>query len=396
MIFVTGGTGFLGNAIISRILATYPQERVAVLVRAASDQQAREKLLASFSHLREFRDESSLQKSLTAVRGDLSTPGLGISIPNRTMLEESVNSIYHSAANTHLSLPYEEAHATNLDGTERVLELACRIAEKNPSLRFNHISTAYVAGDTSSVVTPDMLDLDVRFRNSYEETKAKAESMVRSHSDKFTVVVFRPSIIVGDSTTGITSSFNVLYIPARIVITGLLKVIPALPHIPFDVVPVDYVAESIASTHRLDLQSGSAFHLSAGVGRESNPAEVLDLLFRTAKNFNSIRVPQKPAFIAPEILQRALHSVSNLANNLYHTSVYRQFERIAAGHLPVFKQLLPFVPYMISNPRFETTLKHDFLEDVIKPAPLFHQYAENIFKYCLETQWGKNPSCCTI
>lgn len=389
MIFVTGGTGFLGNAIISRILSKYPHERIAVLARAGSEEEAAHRVYSSFSHLREHLGEEGLKKALIPVRGDLSEAGLGITPFNRSFLEESVSSIYHSAANTHLSLPYEEAKAANLEGTEKVLELARAIAVKNSSLRFNHISTAYVAGDTSSVVSANSLNLETRFRNSYEETKAKAEALVRSHKDEFNVVVFRPSIIVGDSITGMTSTFNVLYIPARFVIAGILKVIPALPHIPFDVVPVDYVAESIANTHNLDISSGSAFHLTAGVGRESSPAEIIDLLFRAARDFNSAKVPQPPVFLPPELIQRAINSVSNLANNLYHTSAYRHFEKIASGHLPVFKQILPFVPYMISNPRFDTSVNIESLQNVIKPAPLFHHYADNIFKYCLETQWGK-------
>jgi thioester reductase-like protein len=389
MIFITGGTGFLGNAIVTQILTRYPNERVAVLVRAENDDIACRKLYQSFSHLRDRVNEKTLRSSLIPVRGDLSEDNLGISDYNRSLLHESIQSIYHSAANTHLGLSYEESKATNLDGTVRVLALASEISERNSRLRFNHISTAYVAGDTSSIVTADRLELNKRFRNSYEETKAKAESLVRAHSNKFTTVIYRPSIIVGDSRTGITSTFNVVYIPARIIIMGLLKVIPALPHIPFDVVPVDYVAESIANAHGSHIPTGSAFHLTAGVGRESSPAEVLDLLFSTAKHYSSKRLPQKPVFIAPELMQKAMNSVSNIANNIYHTSVYKQFEKIASDHIPVFKQLLPFVPYMISNPRFDTEATLESLENIISPAPLFNQYAENIFRYCIQTQWGK-------
>jgi thioester reductase-like protein len=392
MIFITGGTGFLGNAIISQILTRYPNERVAVLVRAQNNEVASKKLFNSFSHLNKRFSEKTILSSLIPIKGDLSEENLGISDYNRSLLHESVQSIYHSAANTNLGLSYKESKATNLDGTLRVLSLASEISERNSRLRFNHISTAYVAGDTSSIVTADRLVLDKRFRNSYEETKAKAESLVRAYSNKFTTVIYRPSIIVGDSRTGITSTFNVIYIPARIIIMGLLKVIPALPHIPFDVVPVDYVAESIAKAHGTNIPSGSAFHLTAGVGRESSPSEVLDLLFSTAKHYSSKRLPQKPVFIAPELMQKAMNSVSNIANNIYHTSVYKQFEKIASDHIPVFKQLLPFVPYMISNPRFDTEATLDSLGSIIRPAPLFSQYAENIFRYCIQTQWGK----CTV
>lgn len=396
MIFFTGGTGFLGNAIISQILQSYPDERIAVLVRGGSEEEAKNRLHSSFSNLKDQFSAEEITNRLLPIKGNLDGNKMGISERDYSMLEGSVSSIYHSAANTHLGLDYDESYKINYEGTVKVLDLAKRVRLNNPALRFNHISTAYVAGDTSSVVSSDRLELSGRFRNSYEETKARSEDLVRSYKDDFNVVVFRPSIIVGNSKTGVTSAFNVLYIPARIIITGLLKVIPALPHIPFDVVPVDYVAESISSMHKLNILSGSSFHLSAGLGRESSPGEVLDLLFHTAKNFGSIKVPQKPNFVPPEMLpdmlQRAFSSVSTIANNIYHTNAYKQFEKLVSGHVPVFKQLLPFLPYMISNPRFDTSLSCETLNSYIKPAPLFSNYAENIFSYCLKTQWGKVPA----
>ncbi|HMO19100.1 MAG TPA: SDR family oxidoreductase [Oligoflexia bacterium] len=399
MIFITGSTGFLGNAVLSRLYTRYPHEKFLVLVRAENKEHARKRIISEFKHLKEFGEETDILKRIVPVQGDLESPSLGISQKDREAIIKETESIYHSAANTHLNLPLDQAKQVNLEGTREVLKLASEIvqcisselsfSQRRDNFRFNHISTAYVAGDTTDIVSPDMLDVGKKFRNSYEQTKAEAEMLVRSHQDLFNIVVYRPSIIVGDSVTGMTSTFNVLYIPARLVIMGLLKVIPAFPHIPFDVVPVDYVAESIANSHSLRIPSGSAFHLSAGVGRESSPGEVLELLFHAAKSYSSRRIPQKPGFVSPDILQRTINSMTHLASNLCHSSAYKNFEKIVCEHIPVFRQLLPFIPYMISNPRFDTNTTLKNLGCCVQPAPLFSTYAENIFRYCIESSWGK-------
>ena len=48
-----------------------------------------------------------------------------------------------------------------------------------------------------------------------EQTKAEAEALVRSRLGSLPGVILRPSIIVGDSQTGVTSSFKMLYSPSR-------------------------------------------------------------------------------------------------------------------------------------------------------------------------------------
>ena len=49
------------------------------------------------------------------------------------------------------------------------------------------------------------------FRNAYERSKFEAELMLREEGAHLPLQVLRPSIVVGDSRTGRTSSFNVLY-----------------------------------------------------------------------------------------------------------------------------------------------------------------------------------------
>jgi thioester reductase-like protein len=85
-----------------------------------------------------------------------------------------------------------------------------------------------------------------RFRNTYEQTKAEAEALVRSRLGSLPGVILRPSIIVGDSRTGVTSSFKMMYWPLKIYSRRLWRTVPGYPDAVLDIVPVDYVARAVA------------------------------------------------------------------------------------------------------------------------------------------------------
>ena len=67
---------------------------------------------------------------------------------------------------------------------------------------------------------------------------------------------------MGESDTGWTPAFNVLYWPLRAFSRGLFDEIPALPAAHVDIVPVDYVADALV--HMLDRQDEGVFNLVAG------------------------------------------------------------------------------------------------------------------------------------
>jgi thioester reductase-like protein len=238
------------------------------------------------------------------------------------------------------------------------------------------------------IVNPEQLDLNQDFRNSYEQSKALAESSVRTLEGSVPYFIYRPSIIVGDSITGKTSTFNVLYVPARFIAKGLFRALPALPNIPFDVVPVDYVADAIDLLSRPGNQLGKhrCFHLCAGVGRESSPKEILLILIETINKYyqRTRGLLHMPSLVSPELLSRAFSTLSAAKNSMMH------LEELVTHHIPVLRKTLPFIPYMVSNPRFEMKRTCSALHNLLEPAPLFNSYAETIFRYCLDTNWGKN------
>ena len=55
------------------------------------------------------------------------------------------------------------------------------LAAASPQLRsLAYVGTAYVAGERSDLVREDELAIDQGYRNTYEQTKAEAEALVRA------------------------------------------------------------------------------------------------------------------------------------------------------------------------------------------------------------------------
>jgi long-chain acyl-CoA synthetase len=209
-VLVTGGTGFVGGYLLNRL----DGERLG-LVRGGA---------------------SRLPAGVRPVHGDLVAGPLDL---------PDVRVVVHCAASVSFTESLEDARAINVEGTRRVLAAAAAM----PSLeRFVHVSTAYVGGTHAGEFREGDHDVGQGFRNTYEQTKHEAEYLVRASGLPFRVV--RPSIVVGESTTGWTSSFNVLYPPLHALARGLARRVPADPEAVVDVVPIDHVVDVIEAAMR--------------------------------------------------------------------------------------------------------------------------------------------------
>jgi male sterility protein len=95
------------------------------------------------------------------------------------------------------------------------------------------------------------------------------------------LVIARPSIVVGDSRSGWTPAFNPIYWPPRAFSRGLLDHVPADPRGVADIVPIDYVADSIVALHRLDHVRGAVALVSGdGAVNESQLVELACAAFK--------------------------------------------------------------------------------------------------------------------
>ncbi|HTU79939.1 MAG TPA: SDR family oxidoreductase [Solirubrobacteraceae bacterium] len=243
-ILLTGATGFLGMDALARLLEC-GDEQIVVLVRADDEDGARARLRDALARLYDEPPPAAVASRLSAVRGDLLQPELGLSRRDRDLLVGSVDRIVHCAASISFELALEQAREVNVRGVQRVLELAREIAECGSLRRLVHVSTAYVSGRHAGEFGEADLDVGQEFRNTYERSKHEAERLLRASAADLPLAVARPSIVVGHSVSGWTSAFNVLYWPMRAFERGLLREVPARADSIVDFVPVDYVTDGV-------------------------------------------------------------------------------------------------------------------------------------------------------
>ena len=173
-------------------------------------------------------------------------------------------------------------------GTEHALEFARACQRQGRLRRFAYLSSYAASGTAhSGFFAEDSLPARPVFANEYERTKYQAEQRVREElAAGMPVVIFRPSVTVGDTQTGRIASFNLFYQVARILGSGMLSHWPDLRQRKVNIVPVDYVARAIRRGLEVAWALGRTFHLVSRNGC------LLKDLFDLVKVFPYLRVPK--------------------------------------------------------------------------------------------------------
>jgi HAD superfamily hydrolase (TIGR01490 family) len=152
-IAITGATGFLGTALLERILRAIPDSEAVLLVRpgrrGAADRVRREVLKNScFDRLRgelgaDF--DAQMARRVLVTAGDVAVDGLGLDDRGEKLLA-SCPTVIHSAATVSFDSPLDSAVEINLLGPVRVSDTLKRLHAGGPRPHLIAISTAYVAG----------------------------------------------------------------------------------------------------------------------------------------------------------------------------------------------------------------------------------------------------------
>ncbi len=160
-VLLTGATGFLGQAALERLLSSYPDTHVSVLIRPRGERTATDRLRALlrknvFRPLSERLGAEELarlvRERVTVVEG-----GLG-----SVTLPADLDVVIHGASTVSFDPPVDEAFRTNVSGVADLYEAL------TGSPHVVHISTAYVAGTRKGVVTEVALDHAVDWRLELE------------------------------------------------------------------------------------------------------------------------------------------------------------------------------------------------------------------------------------
>jgi long-chain acyl-CoA synthetase len=345
-------------------------EEVVALVRGRDLAEAREKVRAALASVAPSGADAA-DGRLTVCLGSLGTPGLGLAPADRDRILSTCDRFLHGAATVRFDLPWAEAEAVNVGGTKAVLDLARERQRRGGAVRFDHVGTAFVAGRRTDVVGEEELDGRLGHRNTYERSKFEAERAVREARAEMPVCIFRPSIVVGDSEHGRTSSFQMIYWPLRMYVSGLWRTCPGRPDAPIDVVPVDFVRDALLHLWGRPETVGRAFHVAAGVDGSISLAQIAE---EAAKVFPRVK-PLR--FVDPGPWMRYVHPV------LKHLSFGAPRRIVRRGEF--------YVPYFAANPLFDNRGLRDALAGSGLAVPSVGTYLRRLFQYCLDTDWGRRP-----
>ena len=264
-IFFTGFPGFLGSELLPRVLARTDDDALCLVqpkFRAMAEERARG------------------NPRIRLVEGDITRELDHIDA-------RDIREVWHLAAVYDLAVPRDVGMRINVEGTRRVLDLAARAPRLE---RVHYVSTCYVSGTYPGVWREDDLEKGQRFNNFYEETKQLAEVDVRKRGLPSTI--YRPSVVVGDSATGVTQKFDGPYFVLQWLMRqpkiAVLPVVGRPSRYRFNVVPRDFVMNAIEYLSALPQSKGKTYAIA-----DPSPLtvdETIDTLAEAGKR-KGIRVP---------------------------------------------------------------------------------------------------------
>jgi long-chain acyl-CoA synthetase len=266
-IFLTGSTGYLGSYLVAGLFRGFP-DRLNLLVRAKSEQEARERLWQSLQLHLEFPEFLvCLNDRVRIFRGDLTGDRFGLSSDEYRALVESTDSILHCAASLNRKSE-KQCLNVNLRGSLEVIQLARRAQDQHGLRRYSHVSTVAVAGKRQNEVVTEEKSIDWS-RSDYDpyaRTKKFCEHMVQQLLPDVPHTIFRPAIVMGDSCRPETTQFDMVQ---AFDMLARLPVLPLRPDDKIDIVPANYVGGAIVRIHQMAKPNYGIYHLSSGTGSET-------------------------------------------------------------------------------------------------------------------------------
>jgi thioester reductase-like protein/predicted lipid carrier protein YhbT len=356
-VLLTGITGSIGSWVARKALLA--GNELFVVARADSDAAASSRVKAALDVV----GAGDFFGNVKAMRGDICLEGLGLEC--RISDASDISLIIHCAAVLEFGEDFAElSRQVNVEGTANVLELAEKLR-----VPICHFSTAYVAGTRNGTVYEDEIDVGQEFHNTYEQTKCRAETLVREWSNRTGLdsFVFRPSIVVGDTEGGRILNFDGVYNlmrffdnVGRVVGKKDFRVV-GNPDVTKNFVPVDYVADAVWHIVR---------HGSPGTYHITNPSPIR--LSELRQIFADLFDLPGARFVNQSDFQK------NQANRLE-----RMYQEATSNYLP----------YFLGEPIFDRTNMNRALSDTSLEIPEMNaEFFSRLLDYARSVKWGKRYS----
>ncbi|MDP3423884.1 MAG: SDR family oxidoreductase [Burkholderiaceae bacterium] len=358
--FVTGATGFIGKRLVKKLLER-KGSTVYFLLRAESADKV------SDLHAYWGLTTAKAKARAVAVHGDLTRAKLGVSAVDTKMLKGQVGHLYHLAAVYDLGADAESQVAVNVDGTRHMVEFAQAVDAGH----VHHVSSIAAAGLYEGVFREDMFDEAEGLDHPYFMTKHESEKIVRKEC-KQPWTVYRPAMVVGDSSTGEMAKIDGPYYFFKL-IQRLRQILPPwMPSVGLEggrinIVPVDFVVNALAHISHQAATAGRCFHLVDPKGYRVG--DVLDIFSRAA------HAPRMNLFVNAALLGFIPRGVKK---GLMALAPVRRIRNAVLKDLGLPEDILTFINYPTRFDRRETDamLKGSGVE-----CPNLHDYAWRLWDY---------------
>jgi thioester reductase-like protein len=327
LVLVTGYPSLQARKLVEHLLHAEPETRVAVLTAPALRETAAE-------HIEKLGDDAARTEIF---EGEPAALDMGLSGAEFRSLTRQVTRLHHVAHESHVGADRKTAERENVQGAVEALELARHC----DALRcVVHHSTAHVSGDRAGIVYEDELDEGQGFHSVEQETRMRAELVMRRAMPKLPIAVVRPTMLVGDSDTGEADRLDGAYLLVMLLLglPGDLAVpLPTGSNNPLNIVPVDYAVKAARYVGTRREAPGKTFHLAshetltaqqvfdtiarAGGRRTTRsilPSRVATMLSRTPA---IARFLQEPRALVQQLATKARYDTRNADRLLAHSGL---------------------------------------------------------------------------
>lgn len=358
--FVTGATGFIGKRLVKKLL-----ERKGAVVHFLIRKESADKV----ADLRSFWGVGPARA--IPVFGDLTAKKLGVAAEDVKKLKGQIDHFYHLAAVYDLGADEETQVAVNIEGTRNTVDLAKAIDAGH----FHHVSSIAAAGLYEGVFREDMFEEAEGLDHPYFQTKHESEKIVRQDC-KVPWTVYRPAMVVGDSTTGEMDKIDGPYYFFKLIQRLRQLLPPWMPTVGLEggrvnIVPVDFVVNALnVISHQKDIGK-KCFHLVDPVGYRVG--DVLDIFSRAA------HAPRMNLFVNAALLGFVPKSVKK---SLMALAPVRRVRNAVMKDLGLPEDMLTFINYPT---RFDCRETLAALKGSGVACPNLKDYAWRLWDY-----WERN------